>query len=173
MSTASTSIAVSVASPRATPGSPLGTATVGRAGGGQPTTGPATTATPVPTPTATPLLTPTVTVSNSPLAFHLYPSSQSPTNCVATQKLTNSSAVDATWSWTNAPAPGGWQYNFTGFGSTSWFGFPTSLTKTTAAHSSDYVYIRTGVTDPLCAKNTTKATISVSGGTGTTFSVQY
>jgi protein kinase-like protein len=156
------------------PSGPLATATIGRAGSGQPTAGPATTATPVPTPTATPLLTPTITVSDSPLVFQPYPfGSQKPTNCVATQKLTNIGAVNATWSWTDAPASSGWQYNFTGFSSTSWLGFKEPLTKTTAAHSSDYVYIKTSLTDLLCARYTTIATITVTQGTGTQFTVKY
>lgn len=148
-------------------------------GGGMPTVAPTVaptamaTPTTAPVPTATPLRTPTMVVSSSPLAFQPYPTT-GPKNCVATQKLTNVSAVNAQWTWTNAPNAN-WQYNFTSLSSTSWYNFPA--TKTTAANSSDYVYIKTGLdsttTGGYCTKLNTVATISVSGGSGTKFSVSY
>lgn len=128
-------------------------------------------------PTATPLRTPTMVVSNSPLTFQPYPATGTPKNCVATQSLTNVSAVDAQWTWTNAPNASGWQYNYTSLSSTAWLNFPATLTKTTAANSSDYVYIKAGLdstaTGGYCTKLSTVATISVSGGSGAKFSVSY
>ena len=116
-------------------------------------------------------------VSASPLRFQPYPpGAQKPTNCVATQKLTNISAVDAHWSWGNAPTASGWQYNTAGF-SGKWQAFPAPLTMTTPGNSSVYVYIKVGVDKSsdgtFCAAHSTVATITVTGGDGTTFSVSY
>ncbi len=158
------------------------TPTATHVGGGMPTAAPTalstiSTPTTAPLPTTTPLRTPTMVTSNSPLAFQPYPSATNAKNCVATQKLTNVSAVDAQWTWTNAPASSGWQYNFTGLSSTTWQAFPATLSKTTAANSSDYVYIKAGLdsttTGGYCTKLSTVATISVAGGSGTKFSVSY
>jgi hypothetical protein len=89
------------------------------------------------------------------------------------QKLTNISAVDAHWSWTNTPSASGWQYNTTGFSGSTWAGFPPSLAMTTPPHSSVYVFIKTGV-DTNCSQHTgVVAMISVTNGTGTQFKVQY
>ncbi|HEU0028831.1 MAG TPA: serine/threonine-protein kinase [Ktedonobacterales bacterium] len=139
-----------------------------------PTATPTPTRAPAPGPTATPLRTPTMVASASPLRFQPYPPApQTPTNCVATQKLTNISAVDARWSWSNAPAASGWQYNTAGL-SSKWQAFPAPLTMTTPPNSSVYVYIKTGYDKTYgCAKLSTVATITVASGSGARFSVSY
>lgn len=141
---------------------------------------PTHTTVPAPSATATPLLTPTMVVSASPLNFQL---SQDGSHCQAVQKLTNISAVDAQWSWTNAPGASGWQYNTSGFNSTpppQWLGWQATLSMTTPANSSVYVYIQTGHDSynsvPCTEKTHTNplvATISVTSGTGTQFNVSY
>lgn len=145
------------------------TPTVSAPGTGVPTPSPT-----APGPTATPLLTPTMVVSADPLNFQPYPSPPLvPKNCVATQKLTNISAVDAEWSWTNAPGASGWQYNTSGFGSSTWTGWPPTLTMTTPPNSSVYIYIKTGYDTNCNTKTPLVATISVTEGTGTQFNVRY
>ncbi|HEX8036296.1 MAG TPA: serine/threonine-protein kinase [Ktedonobacterales bacterium] len=143
----------------------------------QTTAVPTQTTAPVPSATATPLLTPTMVVSSNPLNFQL---SEDHSHCQAVQKLTNISAVDAQWSWTNSPNASGWQYNTFGFNSTTWPGWPATLSITTPANSSVYVYIRTGTdmynTVPCTGKTHTAplvATIKVAGGSGTWFDVHY
>lgn len=134
-----------------------------------------------PAPTATPLLTPTMVVSASPLRFQPYPSPGASKFCRATQTLTNISAVDAHWSWSNSPGASGWQYNTSGFNGigtpTPLSGFPPSLYMTTPAHSSVYVYIQTGYDSQSCTAKTLTAplvaTITVTGGMGTQFNVYY
>jgi hypothetical protein len=125
--------------------------------------------TPTAIPTATPLLTPTIKVSANPLRAT---PSHNPNNCFATQQLSNVSAVDAHWSWSNPPPTGGgWQYSTVSL-TTGWSGTPPSLT--TPPHSSVYVYIKAPQTDPACTKyNNIVATITVTGGTGTQFSIVY
>jgi Protein kinase domain len=126
----------------------------------------------VPAPTATPLLTPTIVASSSPL--HATPL-QTQKNCLATQKLINISAVDAQWSWSNTPPTGGgWQYSTVSPTTGPWSGTPPALT--TPPHSSLYVYIKAprADTDPSCTKyNDVVATITVTGGNGTQFTVYY
>jgi len=152
------------------PGAAAGnTPTVAPTASVQPTVVPARTRTPAPT--ATPLLTPTMVVSSSPL--HAIPYA-SPNNCFATQQLTNISAVDAQWSWSNTPPTGGgWQYSTVSLTSDKgWQGSPPALT--TPPHSSIYVYIKAPKTDPNCTRyNDVVATITVVGGTGTQFTVYY
>jgi hypothetical protein len=112
-------------------------------------------------------------VSASPLRFQPYPPGSPTPSCVATQKLTNISAVDAQWKWSNTPAASGWQYNTAGL-SGKWQAFPAPLTMTTPANSSVYVYIKTGYDKTYgCAKLSTEATITVTSGDGATFSVSY
>jgi len=126
----------------------------------------------VPAPTATPLLTPTIVASSSPLQATPL---QTQKNCLATQKLTNISAVDAQWSWSNTPpSGGGWQYSTVSPTTGPWSGTPPALT--TPPHSSLYVYIKAprADSDPSCTNyNNVVATITVTGGNGTQFTVYY
>lgn len=147
------------------------TPTVAPTASGQPTVVPARTRTPAPT--ATPLLTPTMVVSSSPLHANPWPSPPANvTNCVATQQLTNISAVDAQWSWSNTPPTGGgWQYSTVSL-TKGWQGSPPALT--TPPHSSIYVYIKAPKDDQNCTRyNNVVATITVVGGTGAQFTVYY
>jgi serine/threonine protein kinase len=150
------------------------TPTVTQSGSGTPTVAATLAPTPTraPASTATPLRTPTIVVGASSLRFQPYNQNK---NCVATQKLSNISAVDAKWSWSNAPAAN-WHYNTAGF-SSPWVGFPPTLTMTTPANSSVYVYLEVPYdstpTGGACTKLSTVATITVTGGDGTTFSVSY
>lgn len=145
--------------------------------GHTPTVAPTQTSMPVPSATATPLLTPTMVVSSDPLSFYRAPDDLS--HCRDVQTLTNISAVDAHWTWTNAPGASGWSYNTSGFVSTDgtiikWMGWPTTLTMTTPPNSSVYIYIRTAYDNASCeGKPPLVATISVSGGNGTKFNVTY
>jgi serine/threonine-protein kinase len=155
------------ASSTALPGAAAGnTPTVAPTASGQPTVVPARTRTPAPT--ATPLLTPTMVVGSSPL--QATPSKTSK-NCLATQKLANISAVDAQWSW--SPPTGGWHYS-TVSSMGPWSGTPPALT--TPPHSSLYVYIQAprADSDPFCTNyHNVVATITVTGGNGTQFTIVY
>ena len=134
---------------------------------------PTRTRVPIPSATATPLVTPTMVVSASPLSFQPYPTESPPKYCRATQTLTNISAVDAHWSWINSSSASGWQWNTSGVDSSIWQNWPATLTMTTPANSSVYVYIKTGYDTNCNTKTPLVATIHVTEGTGTQFNVTY